>query len=46
MKGLFDKIIANKITINLNVFSVLMKNIIVGNLNDTTIITVIFVAFD
>lgn len=40
MKYVIDQMMINKVTINLNMFGMLMKNIIVGNINDTSIIVV------
>ena len=35
-----DKMITDKMTINLNVFSPFMKDIIVSNINDTLVVTI------
>ena len=35
-----DKMIADKMTINLDVFSLFMEDIIVSNMNDTLVITI------
>ena len=35
-----DKMITDKITINLNVFSLFMEDIIVSNMNGTTVVTI------
>lgn len=40
MKGVVDQMMTNKMIINLNVLSALMKNIIVNNLNDTLTIII------
>ena len=35
-----DKMITNKMTINLDVFSLFMEDIIVSNMNDTLVVTI------
>ena len=40
MKSTLLKMITNEVTVNLNVLGALMKNIIMDNVNSTTIITV------
>ena len=35
-----DKMITDKMTINLNVFSLFMEYIIVSNMNDTLVVTI------
>lgn len=40
MKGVIDQMMVNKVTINLNVFGMLVKNANVGNLNETLIIII------
>jgi len=35
-----DKMITDKMTINLNLFSLFMEDIIVSNVNDTLVITI------
>jgi len=39
MKFTTEKMLANEVTINFNMFSSLVENIIKGNLNDTLIVT-------
>ena len=40
MKSTLLKMITNEVTIDLNVLGALMKNIIMGNMNSTTIVVV------
>ena len=40
LKSTMDKMITNKMTINLDVFSPFMKNIIVSNMNGTLVVTI------
>ena len=40
MKSTLLKVMTNKVTIDLNVLGALMKNIIMGNVNSITIVTV------
>ena len=40
MKSISKNVLANKVTINLNIFSALMKDIIMNNLNSTLDITI------
>ena len=40
LKSTIDKMITYKMTINLDVFSPFMKDIIVNNMNDTLIVTI------
>ena len=40
MKSTLLKMMTNKVTVDLNMLGALMKNIIMGNVNSTTIITV------
>ena len=40
LKGIMDKMIMNKMTIDLNMFSPFMEDFIVSNMNDTLIVTI------
>lgn len=40
MKITTEKILSNVVTINLNMLSAVMKNIIMGNLNGATVVTI------
>jgi hypothetical protein len=40
MKVTMKKMLMDEVTINFNMFGSLMENIIVGNLNDTIIVTI------
>ncbi len=40
MKIVVLKVLTNEVTVNLNVLGMLMKDIIMGNVNDTVVVTV------